>query len=137
MRRLGLWICVILFGSAQTTAVADRAADLMAAATPEAMVSMMIDSEKAEIVTYHHDGGFAITYSLDPWLLTVGTARTDLYLHTQELVPGLFKRLADIDTVIIEAHARMTDIKGNELPGRFCFGAFACTCGMREVSGAF
>jgi hypothetical protein len=118
-------ICIALLLLAAAPALADRASELRAAESAEAMVAMVIDSPKADIKTYHHDGGFAVTYSLNPWLLTVGTARAALLLHTQELVPALFDRLSDIDTVIIEAHARMIDVKGNEREERVAWVAFS------------
>jgi hypothetical protein len=85
---------------------------LVDASKPESIKNIIHESAASPTATFR-DGTLSLTYSIDPWLLTTSTAKTQFFFKAKEFFPKAFGWPA-VQDACVEGSATFHDIRGNE-----------------------
>ena len=80
---------------------------------PEALIESLVgnsDIHPKFVVSGDH---LVVSYDLDPWSLTVSSAKSSFNLHVTKLIPALFARYPDAQVIQVIGRAEFNDLRGN------------------------
>lgn len=83
---------------------------------PETIAGIISESSARPTATFE-DGKLSLSYSLDPWMLTASTGKTEFYFQAKNFFGEAFSSPI-VQRACIEATATFHDIKGNESQGK-------------------
>lgn len=85
----------------------------LAAEEPEKLAQRIVDNDDAHLIAAVIDGTFKVKYSLDPWAMTANTTLSAFEMQAKEIVPAIFSRFHDVQSIQIMAEATLQNIRGN------------------------
>ena len=81
---------------------------------PQQLAKLIISEVDAEVDAKTDEQTITIEYSIDPWALTNGTAKLMFCGHVRDLVPQMFERFSESQTVRVNSWATFTDVRGHD-----------------------
>jgi hypothetical protein len=83
---------------------------------PETIASIIHEAVASPNATFR-DGKLSLTYSIDPWLLTASTAKSQFFFKAKEFFSSAFNS-PRVQFACVEGSATFRDIRGNESQGK-------------------
>lgn len=81
---------------------------------PEKLAQQIVDNDDAHLIAAVIDGTFKVKYSLDPWAMTRNATLLAFEMQTKEIVPAIFNRFHDVQSINIIAEATLQNTRGNQ-----------------------
>ncbi|WP_441260826.1 hypothetical protein AB7008_43035 [Bradyrhizobium sp. 521_C7_N1_3] len=89
----------------------ERRAQIEKATTPEQLAAALIDSGKLQVT--FEKGVLAINRTVDS-VLTAGTAVSGFNINTARLIPAVFAKFPQVDSIVFRESGPFRDVRGNE-----------------------
>lgn len=114
MKRVLLILIVAIVGAVAFFGFAadkQRQARIDQAATPEQLAAALVEGGKSQV---KFDGGVLVVEQTVEAVLTAGTAVNGFNLNTARLVPAVFAKFPQVNSIVFRESGPFHDIRGNE-----------------------